>query len=127
MHEVPGFFAFTSANSAFAALEPEVSICASCKPVLLCSDGCGAAAVTVSCPKHAPHAQRCEPCSTHRQQGRAQSRSRCGRGASPVAEQMWQRGEPSRGADVAEGLAQSRRRCGRGLSPVSPGADVAEA
>ena len=119
MHEVPGFFAFTSANSAFAALEPEVSICASCKPVLLCSDGCGAAAVTVKQPK------TCTSCAAVRamQHTPTARASRVSRGADvaegraqSVAEQTWQRGEPS----------QSRSRRGRGASPVSRGADVAE-
>ena len=52
-----------------------------------------------------------------------------------VRAQVWQRREPSPGADVAAARAQSRGRCGSGASPVpvqmwqrrepSPGADVA--
>jgi hypothetical protein len=45
MYEASGFFAVTSASSAFSAALPVAAICSSCKPALLCSDGCGAAAV----------------------------------------------------------------------------------
>ena len=44
-YEASGFFAVTSASSAFSAALPAAAICASCKPALLCSDGCSAAAV----------------------------------------------------------------------------------
>ncbi len=40
-----GFFSVTSASSAFSAALPLTAICSSCKPTLLFSDGCGAAAV----------------------------------------------------------------------------------
>jgi len=50
MYEASGFFAVTSANSAFSALVPVASICASCKRALRCSsDGCDAAAVHSLC------------------------------------------------------------------------------
>jgi hypothetical protein len=40
-YEASGFFSVTSASSAFSV--PVAAIFASCKPALLCSDGCGAA------------------------------------------------------------------------------------
>jgi hypothetical protein len=47
MYEASGFFAVTSASSAFSV--PVASIFASCKPALLCSDRCGADAVHSVC------------------------------------------------------------------------------
>ena len=44
MYEASGFFAVTSASSAFSAALPVAAICASCKPATLCSHGRGAAA-----------------------------------------------------------------------------------
>ena len=47
MYEASGFFAVTSASSAFSV--PMAVMRCSCKPTLLCSDGCGAAAVHSVC------------------------------------------------------------------------------
>ena len=47
MYEASGCASVTSARSAFSV--PAVVICRSCKPTLLCSDGCGAAAVHSVC------------------------------------------------------------------------------
>ena len=49
MYEASGFSSVTSASSAFSAALPVAAICSSCKPALLCSDGCGAAAVYSVC------------------------------------------------------------------------------
>ncbi len=45
MYVASEFFAVMSASRAFSAAVPVAAICASCKPALLCSDGCGATAV----------------------------------------------------------------------------------
>ncbi len=45
VYEASTYFAVTSASSHFSAALPAAAICVSCKPALLCSDGCGAAAV----------------------------------------------------------------------------------
>jgi hypothetical protein len=56
MYEASGFFAVTSASSAFSALVPVAAICASCKRALHCSsDGCGAAAVRGVCSSRGEH------------------------------------------------------------------------
>jgi hypothetical protein len=49
MYEASGCASVTSASSAFSAALQLTAICASCKPTLLCSDGCGAAAVQSVC------------------------------------------------------------------------------
>ena len=46
-YEASGCSTVNTASSAFSV--PAASICASCKPTLLCSDGCGAAAVHSVC------------------------------------------------------------------------------
>ena len=48
-YEASGCASVTSASSAFSAALQSTAICASCKPTLLCSDGCGAAAVHSEC------------------------------------------------------------------------------
>ncbi len=50
-YEASGFFSVMSASSAFSAAWPEyqAAICLSCKPTLLCSNGCSAAAVHSVC------------------------------------------------------------------------------
>ena len=45
----------------------------------------------------------------------ARSRCRCGGGVSPVPAQMWRRGEPSPGADVAAGYTAGGLRGSSGL------------
>jgi hypothetical protein len=42
-YEASGFLSVTSASSAFSV--PAAAICSSCKPTLLCSEGCGAVAM----------------------------------------------------------------------------------
>ena len=49
MYEASGCASVTSASSAFSAALQLTAICASCKPTLLCSDGCGAASVHSMC------------------------------------------------------------------------------
>ncbi len=54
MYEASGCSSVTSASSDFSAAWPVTAICSSCKPALLCSDGCGAAAVHSMCGRRDP-------------------------------------------------------------------------
>ena len=49
MYEASGCASVTSASSAFSAALQSTAICASCKPTLIYSDGCSAAAVHSMC------------------------------------------------------------------------------
>ena len=49
MYEASGCASVTSASSAFSAALQLTANCSSCKPTLLCSDGCGVAAAHSMC------------------------------------------------------------------------------